>query len=272
MNWDFASNGFVHLCGHRGHSIDAPENTLAALRRNRALGGTTAEIDAVLTADGKIVVIHDLSVDRTTDGTGIVADMTLAEVQRLDAGTWLGSGFEGERVPTLAQALSLAGDIGLGLEIEIKERRDLPRFAKALAALLEDPAVKARVMVISFDHVSLHWLKTQIPGIRTGGIIHARHGDPVGVAVTAGLDELCIDLAVWHAEDAQRLHAAGVVNRCHAYAPATIERLIRAGLDPRPGLLGALTAGLIDTLSGDDVGWIMGLATEAGVAPAVPVA
>lgn len=266
MNWDFATNGFVHLCGHRGHSLGSPENTLAALRANRALGGSTAEIDAVLTADGEIVVLHDLSVDRTTDGTGVVADMTLSQVQALDAGAWFGAEFAGERVPTLAQTLALAEEIGLGLEVEIKERRDLPRFAKALAALLEDPALKARVMVISFDHVSLHWLKTQIPGIRTGGIVHARHADPVRVATSAGLDELCIDLSVWTAEDARRLHEAGVVNRCHAYAPATIDRMIRAALDPLPVLRDALAAGLIDTLSGDDVGWLAALATEAGVA------
>ncbi len=267
MHWDFATNGFVHLCGHRGHSLGAPENTLAALRLNRALGGTTAEIDTVLTADGEIVVLHDLSVDRTTNGSGIVADMKLAQVQALDAGAWFGPNFAGERVPTLAETLALAQEIDLGLEVEIKERRDLPRFAMALATLLENPAARARVMVISFDHVCLRWLKTQIPDIRTGGIVHARHGDPVAVAAAASLDEMCIDLAVWHAHDAQRLHEAGVVNRCHAYAPATIERMVRAGLDPQPALREALAAGLIDTLSGDDVGWIAALAAEAGVAP-----
>ncbi|WP_143535654.1 hypothetical protein [Roseisalinus antarcticus] len=83
---------------------------------------------------------------------------------------------------------------------------------------------------------------------------------------------MCIDLAVWHPDDACRLHAAGVVNRCHAYAPATIDKMIRARLDPRPALRDALAAGLIDTLSGDDVGWIAALATEAGVGPAGLVA
>lgn len=267
MNWDFATNGFVHLCGHRGHSVGAPENTLAALRLNRTLGGTTAEIDTVLTADGEIVVMHDLSVDRTTSGAGIVADMPLAALRGLDAGAWFGPAFAGEPVPTLTEALALARQIDLGLEVEIKERRDLPRFARRLAEVLEDPEAKARVMVISFDHVSLHWLKSQIPGLRTGGIVHARHGGPVRVAQSAQLDELCIDLSVWTAEDARRLHEAGVVNRCHAYAPAVIDKLVAAGLNPQPALRDALAAGLIDTLSGDDVGWLAAIATEAGVAP-----
>ncbi len=267
MNWDFATNGFVHICGHRGHSLGAPENTLAALRQNRAHGGTTAEVDAVLSADGEIVLMHDLSVDRTTDGSGIVADMDMGAIRALDAGAWFGADFAGERVPTLTEALALAREIDLGFEVEVKERRNLPGFARRLAEVLEDPEDLRRVMVISFDHVTLRWLKTQIPGIRTGGIVHARHGDPVTVATSASLDELCIDLAVWDAEDARRLHEAGVVNRCHAYAPATIARMVRAGLDPIPDLHAALAAGLIDTLSGDDVGWIAALAREAGVAP-----
>lgn len=266
MNWDFATNGFVHLCGHRGHSVGAPENSLAALRMNRTLGGTTAEIDTVLTADGEIVVMHDLSIDRTTNGTGIVADMPLAALRGLDAGGWFSPAFTGEPVPTLTQALALARDIDLGLEVEVKERRDMPRFARRLAEVLEDPDAKARVMVISFDHVSLHWLKSQIPGLKTGGIVHARHGDPVRVAESAQLDELCIDLRVWTAEDARRLHEAGVANRCHAYAPRVIDKMVQAGLDPRPLLREALAGGLIDTLSGDDVVWLAALAAEAGVA------
>lgn len=268
MNWDFATNGFVHLCGHRGHSLGAPENTLAALRMNRALGGTTAEIDTVLTADGEIVVMHDLSVDRTTNGHGIVADMPLAAIRALDAGAWFDSAFTGEPVPTLTEALALAAELDLGLEVEIKEKRNLAGYVRRLAELLEDPAMKARVMVISFDHVHLRGLKRQIPGLRTGGIVHARHADPVQVARSADLDELCIDLAVWDVGDAERLHAAGIVNRCHAYAPATIDKIVRAGLDPRPMLREVLAGGFIDTLSGDDVGWVAALAAGAGVAPA----
>lgn len=267
MHWDFATNGFVHVCGHRGHSVGAPENTVAALIATRALHGTTAEIDTVLTADGEIVLMHDLSVDRTTDGSGIVADMPLAVIRTLDAGGWFAPAFAGEPVLTLTEALSVARDLGLGFEVEIKERRDLPRYAKRLAEVLEDPADMARVMMISFDHVCLRRLKTQIPGIRTGGIVHARHGDPVQVAASAQLDELCIDLSVWDAEDALRLHAEGIVNRCHAYSPAVIERITRAGLDPLPALKNALAAGAIDTLSGDDVGWVAALVAEAGVAP-----
>ena len=85
-----SENGFVHVCGHRGHSSGAPENTLAALRAAKAAGATTAEIDLVLTRDDQIVLAHDLTLDRTTDGQGLIADRTAAEVAALDAGSWFG--------------------------------------------------------------------------------------------------------------------------------------------------------------------------------------
>ena len=263
MHWLLSETGRVHVCGHRGHSIAAPENTLAALRANHAAGGTTAEIDTVLTADGEIVVIHDLTVDRTTDGAGVVADMTLGQVRALDAGAWFGTEFAGERVPTLAEAIALARELGMGLEVEVKEKRDLPRYAAALARVLADPADLAAVMMISFDHAHLRDLKRAIPGLTTGGICHARYGDPVALARAADLDELCIDLSPFHPDDARALHDAGIAIRCHAYRPAAMEAAERAGLGWTGALRGWLAEGLIDTLSGDDVAWCAARVAEA---------
>jgi len=263
MHWLLSQTGRVHVCGHRGHSIAAPENTLAALRANHAAGGTTAEIDTVLTADGQILVIHDLTVDRTTDGTGVVADMTLEEVRTLDAGAWFGPEFAGERLPTLAEAIAVARSLGMGLEVEVKEKRDLAGYADVLARLLEDPADLAAVMMISFDHAHLRDLKQAIPGLKTGGICHARYGDPVGLARAADLDELCIDLSPFHPDDARCLHEAGIAIRCHAYRPAAIAAADRAGLGWTDALRGWLEEGLIDTLSGDDVAWCAAMVDEA---------
>ncbi len=263
MHWDYATNGFVHVCGHRGHSIGAPENTTAALIATRELGGTAAEIDTVLTADGQIVVIHDLSVDRTTNGHGAVCELTLSQVQALDAGSWFAPQFASERIPTLAEALAVAATQDLLLDVEVKEHRDLPGFARALAPVLEDPVMRARVQMISFNHVDMRWLKTQIPGIRTQGILHARHGDPVQVARSADLDSVSIELSMFHPDDARALHDAGVTIRCHAYRPATIEAMKKVGLDVRPQLVDWLRAGLIDVLSGDDVAWLSQIVAEA---------
>lgn len=254
--------GFIHICGHRGHSIGAPENTIAAFRATRENGGTSCEIDTVLTRDKEIVVMHDLLVDRTTHGTGAVKDMTLAEVMALDAGSRFDAAFAGERVPTLKQAIAAAHEYDLVLEVEIKEKVDLDGYIAALARNLADPADRARVMMISFDHVSLARVKETIPDVKTGGIAHERYGDPVAVCRSAKLDELCIDLNVFEAEDAERLHDAGITIRCHAYKPGRLEEDSRAGVDWRTPLAAALRAGLIDTLSGDDVAWLRAFVDE----------
>jgi glycerophosphoryl diester phosphodiesterase len=108
------------VIGHRGAAARAPENTLAGLRRARALGVAWVEFDVRLTADGALVLCHDARLDRTTDRTGKVADHRLATIRECDAGSWFGPAFAGERVPTLREALALAVELGLGVNIEIK--------------------------------------------------------------------------------------------------------------------------------------------------------
>ena len=90
---------------HRGASGHAPENTLAAFRRAVSQGVSFIETDLHLTRDAHFVAIHDDTVDRTTGGHGLVNQLTLAEIRRLDAGSWFASEFIGERVPTLVEIL-----------------------------------------------------------------------------------------------------------------------------------------------------------------------
>ena len=80
-------SGRVHVCGHRGHSIGAPENTIAAFQRTKELGGSSLEIDVVLSQDREIVVLHDETLDRTTNGSGFAADMPASRITQLDAGS-----------------------------------------------------------------------------------------------------------------------------------------------------------------------------------------
>jgi glycerophosphoryl diester phosphodiesterase len=90
---------------HRGASSYAPENTLAAFDLALAMGIMHIELDVHCTRDGQVVVIHDETVDRTTDGTGPVTRYTLAELRRLDAGAWFGAEFVGQRLATYAEVL-----------------------------------------------------------------------------------------------------------------------------------------------------------------------
>jgi glycerophosphoryl diester phosphodiesterase len=251
-----SDNGFVHVCGHRGHSIGSPENTLAALTATRDNGGTSAEIDCMLTADGEIVLMHDHFVDRTTDGSGLVSKTTLAEIRGLDAGSKFGGKFAGERVPTLAEAVEHAKKIGLGLVVEIKEFLDLPRLTDRLEEVLEQTAANDAAIFISFDHVVLKKLKERLPEIRTEGIVHARHADIVTVARAANLDCIAVDYDMFRAEDAKALHDAGVAVRVHLERPEKYDRYAKAGVDLLVDVRTAVADGLIDTISGDDVAFL----------------
>ena len=96
------------VIGHRGNPVDAPENTIAALHSAFAAGSDAVELDIRVTRDGTLVVMHDETVERTTNGQGAVAELTLTELKALDAGSWKDARFAGERVPTLVEALHAA--------------------------------------------------------------------------------------------------------------------------------------------------------------------
>src|SRR5215471_15400951 len=115
-----ASGGRPYVIGHRGAMGHAPENTFASFRKGFELGAPLLELDVHLSADGQLVVIHDETVDRTTNGSGRVADMSTAEIRRLDAGSWFGCAFAGEPVPMLSEVLQwMHGRVGLVIELKL---------------------------------------------------------------------------------------------------------------------------------------------------------
>ena len=133
------------LQAHRGAAGLAPENTLAAFRMAIELGADAAELDLQTTKDGVVVVIHDDTVDRTTDGRGRIGDLTLAEIKQLDAGAKFSPAFRGERVPTLRELIDLvkaSGKAGFRLNLEFKfaegrEGQPADLEERALAVLCE---------------------------------------------------------------------------------------------------------------------------------------
>ena len=142
------------IIAHRGASGDAPENTLAAMRRAKALGANWVEFDVQLTADGQAVVFHDDELDRTTDGSGPLVEKTLAEIKQLDAGGWFGAEFTGERVPTVRELLQCLLEQGLAMNVEIKATFDKARqLVSVLSAILKTdwPAGLTPPLISSFD-------------------------------------------------------------------------------------------------------------------------
>ena len=149
---------FPLVVAHRGFRTRAPENTLAAFEAAVEAGATMVEFDVTRTRDGIPVVIHDDTVDRTTDGTGRVADLTLAEIRALDAGSRFDARFAGERIPTLAEVLDrLRGRIALNIEIKPETVSDRPNPDAAsdlpdrVVEMVRARGMAESVLVSSFD-------------------------------------------------------------------------------------------------------------------------
>ena len=108
------------IIGHRGSPRAAPENTLASFRQAAVEGANWVEFDAALTVDSRVVIFHDDALDRTSDGTGLLAEASFESVAALDAGSWFGPAFQNELIPTLEEALELFMSLGLGFNMELK--------------------------------------------------------------------------------------------------------------------------------------------------------
>jgi glycerophosphoryl diester phosphodiesterase len=154
---------------HRGASAVCPENTMAAFRKSLALGATGIETDVQMTKDGGLVLIHDEELSRTTDGSGYVKDKTLQEVLEVDAGSWFGAEFKGEKIPTLEDLLDLLQGRDTILNIELKNGIFLyPGMEEQVIAIVRDFHMSERVIISSFNHYSLAYCKSLAPDILTG--------------------------------------------------------------------------------------------------------
>jgi glycerophosphoryl diester phosphodiesterase len=153
---------------HKGASHEAPENTLAAFLLAAELGADGIELDVQLSKDGELVVIHNFTLESTTDGQGSVQDKTLAELRGLDAGTWFDPVYAGQRIPTLQEVLDTVGQRVL-LNIELKStslRNDA--LAAATVRILEDNHLLDRVVVSSFNPLVLKRVRRLNPWIALG--------------------------------------------------------------------------------------------------------
>ncbi|HST06453.1 MAG TPA: glycerophosphodiester phosphodiesterase family protein [Chloroflexia bacterium] len=158
------------LIAHRGGSLEAPENTLASFRHAISVGARYVELDVQMSEDGVLVVIHDDTVDRTTNGTGPVRDYTYTELKKLDAGSHFAPEYSGETIPTLREVLELCAGAGVGVVIEIKSPHLYPGMVeKTVALLAEMKAQGARdYWCISFDHASIRQVRALDPDVPLG--------------------------------------------------------------------------------------------------------
>lgn len=168
---------------HRGASEECPENTLASIRGALARGVDSIELDVQRSRDGALVLVHDTTLARTTDARvrypgrapWNVADFDYDELLRLDAGTWKGPGFAGERIPTLEQAIELVRPSTTGLLLELKAPAlypgivtDLVGSLRRAPGLLDRWVAERRLVVESFDFAAMKALKTRAPEVPVG--------------------------------------------------------------------------------------------------------
>jgi glycerophosphoryl diester phosphodiesterase len=170
---------------HRGASAVAPENTIPAFRAALASGISQLDTDVRFTASGVPVLMHDRKVNRTTDGAGPIAALSLEQVRALDAGSWFSAEFAGVRVPTLYQALKFAGPRGARLQVELKVRptdQQADDFLNRIRWL----GMLERVRVISFDEVTINLLRSKEPALQTAIIDKASEARSADVVLQYG--------------------------------------------------------------------------------------
>ena len=238
------------VVGHRGAMGHCPENTPASFERGLELGADWIELDVHLSRDGALVVIHDETVDRTTDGHGAVRDHTLAELKALDAGGWFGPEYAGQRIPTLDEVLAWARRCNTIVDIEIK---NAPVYYAGIEAAVVDAVrrhdMTEQVIVISFDHAAVKQVKALEPRVATGVLFAGRPVDGgLGMARQAQADAVLPHWAYVTETDVAAAHAAGLsVAPWASSDPDVLRQLIAAGVDAigtnHPDVLrGVLTA------------------------------
>jgi glycerophosphoryl diester phosphodiesterase len=225
---------FPRIVGHRGAAALAPENTLAGMSAAAASGARAVELDLRLTADGAIVVLHDATLDRTTDGRGLVRRATLEEIRTLDAGRGFGREFAGERVPVLAEVLALARKLGLALALELKADRGLAvATGRAVAQALVSRRALPVVRLSGFSPRCLAAARAVAPAIPRA--LTVARGAPEGwIRAARALDAGALDVAhsLLTARAVARLHDAGLaVGAYTVNDPARAKALYAFGVD-----------------------------------------
>ena len=235
----------LHNVAHRGYSAVAPENTLPALAAAGRAGATFVEFDVRTTADGMPVVIHDRTVDRTTNGTGAVWELTLDEIRALDAGSWFAPAYAGVRVPSLAEALEALSAPRLLLEIKPPATAEQ---VKVILTMVADRGLLGRTVVQSFDPGIVRLVREVAPDAPRGLLRLRLEADTVALARE-------LDVAYCNPSVSEVLAD-----------PATVASLSKAGVailpwtandtTQWPELIQAGVAGLISDRTGELAGWL----------------
>jgi glycerophosphoryl diester phosphodiesterase len=198
------------IIAHRGAKGMAPENTLAAFKLGMEHGCEGIELDVHLSVDGEILVCHDATLDRTSNGTGRICEHTLSEIQSFDAGLWYGEAYKGERIPTLAEVFDLV-PASIMINVEVKEPYE-GRMETELIKFLRERGRMDNVVISSFDHKCVRRIKLAEPKAKIGLLYQTKLLDPLAYARSFDVDVYSLHpyYQLLDAEDVQAAVAGGL--------------------------------------------------------------
>ncbi|MFK3984623.1 glycerophosphodiester phosphodiesterase [Micromonospora sp. NPDC050397] len=262
-------NGYIRpegspftVIAHRGASAAAPENTLVAQEIARKGGADWIENDVQPSKDGIPFILHDGTVDRTTDGTGNIRDLTAEQIKALDAGSWFGPQYVGERVPTLAEQLADLRTRGGSLLLEIKGKHTRDEVA-TIVKVIRDEQMTNRVFVQSFEVDALRYTYELAPELPLGLLRSSLDADPVAISKELHLTAYNPDgnALLAKPEVVAPLHAAGVAVMAWTMDSAGLwQRLERIGTDA-----------VITNRAAELVGWNSAFVQRASADPTVEI-
>jgi glycerophosphoryl diester phosphodiesterase len=201
------------VIGHRGAALSAPENTLAGFCMAAALEVEWVEFDVRLTRDGRVILLHDDRLERTTTGRGPAAALTFAEIRRLDAGKWFGTDFVGQPVPSLEETIDLLARLKLGAVIELKPAPDAEaETGRAAARLIAErwPASLPAPLISSFKPAALAAARDAAPQLERALLVGKVPRDWQERMEELGCSLLHADQRRLGAATAEEVRAAGV--------------------------------------------------------------
>ncbi len=223
------------ICAHRGDVEHAPENTVPAFVMAADKGCQMVEFDVWMTSDGELVIMHDETVDRTTDGSGRIVDLTLKQIRQLDAGGWFSQQFSGTKVPTLEEALQALDSYELWLNVHTRNhgQRD-EEYVERVVDVIRAAGAQEKVVLACFAEQA-EIARRRLPGVKICNMTGQSHAGSDYPETTIRLGADFLQFFGWHertAEAVRLLHENGVrVNYFKADEAAEIRRLLEIGVD-----------------------------------------
>lgn len=200
---DCSFDDIVKAVNHRGYCTVAPENTLAAYRLSKEKGFAYVECDVSFTSDGYPVLLHDSTIDRTSNGTGSIAGMTLEDVRKLDFGSWKSADYAGEKIPTFEEFILLCKRLGLHPYIELKTGTE--DQIKGLVDVVKRYGMKGNVTWISFNSACLVYVKSVDTSARLGFVVDSVTASTITTikqSLRTGKNEVFVDCSASNANEA----------------------------------------------------------------------